>query len=390
MARKKSPNGFGSIRKKEVNGNVYYEGRYTDPILHKQKSVSATTERECRQKLKEIFAKITTGAYVTPNKKRIKDWAVEWLDSKENLKPGTRADYQRHINNYIVPQLGMIYLTDLRPLHCQDLVQHVKREGRDGKKLSAKTINNIIATLHSMLDTAVRLELIPSNPADKLEKPKMVKKPIKVLDKDVQAAFIAAVESNPYRDIYILGMHTGARISEVLGLRWSRVNLQAGEIIIDAQLQRQRKGVTTRTLASTKTDNVRTVVVPDLVVAMLKSVRLRQSEAQLRAGELWHNEYGLVFTREDGSPMPHTTISNDFKRIATSIGKPDLSFHALRHTYATDEIASGTDPKTVADTLGHSTVAMTMDVYAAASTDAKRAAAKRRQAEFSPSKLKSN
>ena len=98
----------------------------------------------------------------------------------------------------------------------------------------------------------------------------------------------------------------------------------------------------------------------------------------------------MTLILSNGSPMPHTTISNDFKRIAASIGRPDLSFHALRHTYATDEIASGTDPKTVADTLGHSTVAMTMDVYAAASTDAKRAAAKRRQAEFSPSKLKSN
>ena len=88
--------------------------------------------------------------------------------------------------------------------------------------------------------------------------------------------------------------------------------------------------------------------------------------------------------------MPHTTISNDFKRIAERIGKPELSFHALRHTYATDEISSGTDPKTVADTLGHSTVAMTMDVYAAASTDAKKAAAKRREDEYRAKKLKSN
>ena len=55
MARGRSPNGFGNIRKKEIGGRIYYEGRYTDPILHKQKSVSATTERECRQKLKEVF-----------------------------------------------------------------------------------------------------------------------------------------------------------------------------------------------------------------------------------------------------------------------------------------------------------------------------------------------
>ena len=127
MARRRSPNGFGSIRKKIVAGQVYYEGRYTDPILHKQKSVCAITERECRQKLKEVFAKITTGVYVTPNKKKIKDWAVEWLDSKENLKPGTRADYQRHIDQYINPQIGNIYVSDLRPIHCQEFLQQIKK-----------------------------------------------------------------------------------------------------------------------------------------------------------------------------------------------------------------------------------------------------------------------
>lgn len=390
MARRRSPNGFGGIRKKVINGQVYYEGRYTDPILHKQKSVSATTERECRQKLKEVLAKITTGVYVTPNKKRVRDWAFEWLEGKENLKPGTRADYQRHIDQYIVPEIGAIYLSDLRPIHCQDFAHKLKRPKANGKNLSAKTIGNILGTLHSMLDTAVRLELMASNPADKLEKPKVEKKSVKVIEKSIQADFLAAIENSQYRNIHLLGLHTGARISEVLGLRWSRVDLDNGAIVIDAQLQRQRKGVTERTLTSTKTGNIRTVIVPDFVVAMLREVKRNQAAAQFRAGSMWHNENSLVFTRDDGSPMPHTTIANDFKRIAVAIGKPDLSFHALRHTYATDEITSGTDPKTVADTLGHSTVAMTMDVYAAASTEAKRAAAKRRQDEFTAQKLKSN
>ena len=390
MVRKKSPNGFGSIRKKVVNGSVYYEGRYTDPILHKQKSVSATTERECRQKLKEVFAKITTGVYVTPSKKRVKDWAVEWLEGKENLKPGTRADYQRHIDQYIAPNLGAIYLSDLRPIHCQEFAHKLKKPNADGKTLSAKTIGNILGTFHSMLDTAVRLELMASNPADKLEKPKVEKKAVKVIEKANQSDFLSAIERSQYKNIHLMGLHTGARISEVLGLRWSRVDLDNGSIVIDAQLQRQRKGVTERALASTKTGNIRTVIVPDFVVAILREVKRNQAEAQLRAGALWNNEHGLVFTRDDGSPMPHTTISNDFKKIANAMGKPDLSYHALRHTYATDEIASGTDPKTVADTLGHSTVAMTMDVYAAASTEAKRASAQRRQNEFAGKKLESS
>lgn len=382
MARKKSPNGFGGIRKKVVNGSVYYEGRYTDPILHKQKSVSATTERECRQKLKEVFAKITTGVYVTPSKKRVKDWAVEWLEGKQNLKPGSRANYQRYIDQYIIPEIGNIYLADLRPVHCQEFANKLNKPKSDGKRLSTKFVGLVIGTLHGMLEAAVRLEMIATNPADRLEKPKVEKKAIKVIEKADQAAFIAEIEKSEYKNIHLFGLHTGARISEILGLRWSRVDFEAGSVVIDTQLQRQRGSTTQRKLDATKTGNIRTVILPDFMVRMLKDIKRSQAEAQLRAGENWQNEWGLVFTRADGSPMPHTTVAYDFKRIATALGKPELSYHALRHTYATDEIASGTDPKTVADTLGHSTVAMTMDIYAAVSMDAKRAAAQRRQAEY--------
>ena len=86
-----------------------------------------------------------------------------------------------------------------------------------------------------------------------------------------------------------------------------------------------------------------------------------------------------MFTREDGSPMPHNTVANSFKRIAKRIGRPDLSFHSLRHTFITDEIRSGTDVKTVSEMAGHSTIAVTMDVYAAATNEMKEAAARRRQ-----------
>jgi len=77
--------------------------------------------------------------------------------------------------------------------------------------------------------------------------------------------------------------------------------------------------------------------------------------------------------------MPHTTIANSFKRIVKEIGRPDLSYHSLRHTFITDEIRSGTDVKTVSEMAGHSTITTTMDIYAAATNEMKEAAAKRRQ-----------
>lgn len=376
----KAANGFGTIRKKVVNGKTYFEGRYTDPILHKQKSVSAPTQKECREKLMKVLAQIENGAYVTPNKVKVGDWAKEWIKNKADIKEGTRIDYEAHINNHIIPELGSIALKDLRPIHCQEFIRVLqKKKSPRNTPLSAKTIKNIAGVLHAMLDAAQRMELIISNPADNVELPKMESKPIKVVMDSTQDAFLSAIKDSPYERIYLVGLHTGARISEILGITWNKVNLSTGEIKIDAQLQRPRTADMPRVLVPTKTNNRRSVIVPPFMVDVFKAEKRQQSENKLKAGKMWDNSMNLVFTREDGSPMPHTTIENDFKRIARKIGRPDLSFHALRHTYATEEIASGTDPKTVADSLGHSTVAMTMNVYAAAVTETKIRAANRRQ-----------
>ena len=122
------------------------------------------------------------------------------------------------------------------------------------------------------------------------------------------------------------------------------------------------------------------------MLELLKAQKVQQNEWRLKAGQYWQNHDGLVFTREDGSPIPHNSVSNSFKRIVTRIGRPDLSFHSLRHTFATDELASGTDVKTVSETLGHATATMTLDVYAAATTEMKQAAAQRRQEAYEQKK----
>ena len=132
----KAPNGFGNIRKKVVNGKTYYEGRYTDPIMHKQKSVSAPTQKECREKLMKVLSQIEQGAYVTPNKITVKKWANEWIEKKADIKEGTRIDYIAHINNHIVPEIGSIALKDLRPIHCQEFVRVLQKKKSPRKRRS--------------------------------------------------------------------------------------------------------------------------------------------------------------------------------------------------------------------------------------------------------------
>lgn len=380
---KKAPNGHGSIRKKFVRGIPHWEGRYTDPITHKQLSVYGDTQRECSDKLKQVIADMTTGKYVTPQKMTIAEWMDKWLESRKGIEDSTKdGPYEQAIRLHIKPYLGKIKLQDLNVDHCQDFVDYLTKKTYRGKPLSAKTIANYAGVLSSALEAATKRHLINSNCAYKLDLPKHQKPRIKVMDSDTQDAFEIAIEDSPYRNIYMFCLHTGARISEVLGIQWENVDLDTGEIGIVGQLGRKRGKQKERKLKSTtKSHRVRTIVVPEFVIDILKDEKLKQDAWERAAGEYWRNDDGLVFTRSDGSPMPHTTVYNAYKRIVKEIGKPNLALHDLRHTYATEEIGdSETDLKTISDNLGHSSVSFTLDIYADATTERKRAAAARRQA----------
>lgn len=376
---RKAPSGFGSIRKVSKGGRIYFEGRYTDPLLHKQKSVSGRTEREVREKLKNIFAQIQTGQYVTPRKQTVGAWLDEWLATRENLEPSTRELYERDIRLYLKPLLGNIRLQDLRFQHCQDAVHQLLHDPKREKQLSPKSVRNAMGVLSKSLSTAVQAQLIASNPASNLEFPRTEKPAPKVMQDTEQQRFLEAIRGNPYERVFIFGLHTGARISEILGLQWTNINWETGEILIDKQLNRQKGNILVRELKGTKTHRARTIIVPRFVIDILRIQNIKQKEWKLRAGQHWKNQDKLVFTREDGSPIPHNSVANSFKRIVSRIGMPNLSFHSLRHTFITDELRSGTDVKTTAELAGHATTTITLDVYAAATNEMKQAAAQRRQ-----------
>lgn len=371
MTRKNS-NGFGSIRKKIVKGNVYYEARYTDPVTGKQKSLGATSEGECSRKLREVLASITTGTYVEPQKLTVAAWVDDWLKRKKGIEPGTYTNYESICRLYIKPRLGRARLQELRRRHCQEFV--------DGLDKSPKYIHNIVGVLSDALQDAVKMEIIPKNPAADLDMPRIIRKAPIAMESDLQAAFEKEVNASPYRNIFLLALHTGARISEVLGFQWKNINLKTGEIIIAGQLERKRTKDSVREVKDrTKTKQARNIFVPDYVIAYLKDEKRRQNERKIKMGEKWLNDAGLVFTREDGSPMPHRTIENAFVRIRERLGHPEITLHTLRKTFITNEERAGTDVKTIAAMAGHSTAGITLDVYTASTNEMKRQAAERKQ-----------
>jgi len=154
------------------------------------------------------------------------------------------------------------------------------------------------------------------------------------------------------------------RLSEILGLRWSRVDFKKATITVDSQLAILRTKGGKRKLAPTKYENTRTFKAARSVMKQLKAIKKRQAQDKLAAGTAWAWEIeGLVFTDVIGGTISHASVEHEFKRIVIAAGCPDHRFHDLRHTFATLALQNGANVKTLSKALGHRSVAFTLDVY---------------------------
>ena len=299
-----------------------------------------------------------------------------WLDLyTSNIRPGTLRSYSNNVHRHIIPALGGTKLCDLKPPMIQKFIRDLERAE---KPLSNKTIHNIHGTLHKALEEAVRAEYIQKNPADNTILPKMEKPKIEPLAGNEINLFMQAIQGNPSEDVFFVGLWTGMRLSELLGLQWSCVDFDKGTIKVDKQLSWKRKGLDGRELAKTKNGKARTVTPPKGVMDRLRRIKTKQMEAKLRAKGLWNNELNLVFTDELGGCLPQTTVEHRFKKVCEKIGL-DRHFHDLRHTFATEGIRLGIPVKTVSEELGHYSSSFTMDVYGHVTTQMQQEAAERLQ-----------
>lgn len=161
----------------------------------------------------------------------------------------------------------------------------------------------------------------------------------------------------------------------LLGLIWDCVNFENGTITINKQLQINPK-TKERELTTTKSDKARTITPAPMIMQLLKKHSIRQTEAKQQAGPAWQ-ESNLVFTNENGRYIIPQVLFYNLKAIAKKIGRPDLRFHDLRHSYAVASLRSGDDVKTLQENLGHADATMTLNVYAHVTEQMKQASAAR-------------
>ena len=319
----------------------------------------------------------------------LESWLRYWLEVKakdSSKSPATLKGYRAKADSLIVG-LGNIRMKDLSPQHIaayyakcatepafpERVGSHRKKPaGHTSKLLSPTTIHARHVVLNMALKMAVRKRVIPTNPIDLLEPeevPSKAKHEPLAPDATQAAAVLRAAEGTDFEALVWLGIHTGARLGELLALRWSDLDFDSRTMhirrtLIELSVAERVDSESWWAFKTPKSkESTRAVILDPGTVTKLRAHRAHQNRERLANADIWLN-LDLVFPGAFGEPRRVSRTSADFKTIARVAGLNDLTFHGLRHGHASIALDNGENPVTVSKRLGHSTVSFTMDRYA--------------------------
>ena len=363
MAKRRA-NGEGSIRKRK---DGRWEGRYTsgrDPVTGKAiyKNVLGKIQAEVKEKLKSAIEK--NGSLVTITKQyTVGQWLDTWMENyaKLQVRASSYKTYQGFIDNHIRPALGDMQLEKLSAMDLQRLYKHMLESGRveyaesrnKPKGLSVKTVRNIKQMISSALTCAMEQQLIASNPTKGCVLPKLERKEMKILPPESLGTFFEEARRSGVFELYYVDLATGLRRGELLGLKWSDIDLTKGIIHVRRQILRQN-GKSTE--ASQKTKN------------SYRSIAIGADAVKVFKGMEQKDEY--VFPSPYGGPMSPDSVLHVLQRVLKRI-----RFHDLRHTFSMLALQNGEDVKTISAMLGHYSAEFTLDTYAHVTTSMQKQAA---------------
>ena len=233
-----------------------------------------------------------------------------------------------------------------------------------GPGLSPATVRGIHAALHQALQAAADQCLIPNNPTKQVDPPKITHKPMKILNEEQRDTFLAAVDGNEiWRDFFYTELTTGLRLGEICGLMWSDFDGRKGILSVTRTLRKEKGG--------------RLVVGDTKTYAGTRKILLPSSTAKRLIGRKKHSCSPWIFHNplRPETPLNPGAAYHQLKKTLKEAGLPDIRFHDLRHTFATQALASGVDAKTLAGILGHTKASFTLDTYTHTTGDMQKRAA---------------
>jgi integrase len=344
----------------------------------KQQWITAgSSKREAEKQMANLIHDLDNGTFTKPSKKTLAEYLNEWIDSvKGNLSPRTVEGYNTIINR-IIPAIGAIPITQLKPDILQKYYSDCLTNGRLNKQggLNPLTVRHHHALIHRALKNAVEWGLMIHNAADAAHPPRPKAAEIKIMSENEIQVFLEAARQTPYFHLYHTILFTGLRRSEVLALRWSDIDLLLCQISVSRSIHRLRGGsYIFRQPKSAK--GRRTVALSPVSTHVLREYREKIAIEKLLEGSPLKDS-DLVFSKSDGSPIRPDTISRAWSDLAKRCGISASRLHDARHSHASIMLKMGVHPRIVQERLGHSTIAITLDTYSHVSPGLQEAAAKR-------------
>lgn len=378
-----------------------------------------------RQKAVEVFAfefeqRCRNGQLLEGEKTTLQEFITRWTSEKaqQDLQPGTLEKYQAIIDDFILPAIGHMKLTAIKPHTVNAFFVGLTKDGcrHDGKKggYSKGTITKISAVLSSILQTAVLWEVIERNPCDAVRlKAENAAEKIKFFTPQQTATFLDYIE-HPYtvcikghtrtddtgkqysvgdytstkelplqlKVLFTLAIYSGLRKGEILALTWDDVDFENNTVAV-TKAAAVVKGEQIVKVPKTR-NSYRIISIPQSITQQLQALKLEQTRHRLKVGSYWQGE-NWIFTQDNGKMMsyytPYSALQdilahyNAYKAEADKL--PMIPFHGLRHTKATLQIAAGTDVRTVSAILGHRETSTTMNIYSHSLQTAEQEAATR-------------
>lgn len=359
----------------------------------------------------------TTGEYLTA-----------WIARRVDLKPTTRRNYRFAIGTYFIPLLGHVELTQLRSSHIESMFATIREwnarlaDGKPVRKyqrhVGPAAMQRIRIPLRKALNDAVDSGLIQFNPAERrriyMETPEEWKpeawtaekkerfraayrdrlaalpegrgdrvftawrtmslrpSPVMVWEPADLGVFLDYAARHRLSPLYEVLADTGMRRGEVCGLKWTEVYLSDARLRVGAA--RVQVGWDVADVSPKSKAGWRQIPLDRETVATLRQWRKAQLAERMAWGSDW-TDTGLVFTREDGTPLHPDTATDTFERLAFAAGLPPVGLHGLRHGWATYALLGGVDITVVQERLGHASSKITRDTYTTVLGELSRAAA---------------
>lgn len=362
--------------------------RRTDGLYHQMVTVgykadgsldrrrrSAKTLTELRRKVDQLKADVARGDLLDPGRPpTFAQWCDSWLASvKLSVKPNTWAGYEGAARVHLKPGLGGQRLDRIRPEHIEQLYAGMLDAGQ-----STGNIQAVRRVLNICLKSAVQRGLLARNPAALAKAPRHESPEVEPLTVAESRQIMAAASRVPNGAAFTVALSLGLRRGEVLGLRWSDVDLGAGRLIVRASLSRRKwqHGCGERPcgykrgaecpqrhdgglLLDTPKSRAgrRHMVLPAPLVQLLAQHLRSQHEARTEAGGLWEDR-DFVFCDAVGSPLDPDRHTKAWNALLANCGVREARLHDARHTAATVLLVQGVDQRTVMALLGWSQVSM--------------------------------